>query len=400
MPKIDLTDRLVATVKASAKTDYFDAKTTGLGLRVSPSGVKAWSVMFDSPKDGKRARLSLGHYPATSLAAARGRAIEARGLVESGIDPRDMSSAKSDSMTVGDLVEAYIEKHLKPLRSARDVERTLRVDILPIIGGVKLAELHRRDVHRVLDAIIARGAPQSATKAFVFIRAICRWAVSRGDLDHNPIEGMTSPAISEPSTRVLDDDEIRALWHAWRPVLGKQCDLVLKLCLVTGQRSGEVAGMLTGELDLAKRIWSIPGSRTKNKHPHAVPLSDLAVELIREALVDAVDDRVFRLPPRRTNTYVVNYRHKLPVKDWSTHDLRRTVCTHMVRFGVSPLTVGHVVNHRGTTRGSMTLAVYVQYTFDKEKREALDLWPSGLLASSAATWRRLSRSRLVLVLEA
>ena len=165
MPKIDLTDRFVATIKASAKTDYFDAKTTGLGLRVSPSGVKAWSVMFDSPKDGKRARLSLGHYPATSLAAARGRAIEARGLVESGIDPRDGKATTGASMTVADLIKSYIEKHLKPLRSARDVERTLRVDIMPVIGGVKLAEFHRRDAQRVLDAVIARGAPQSATKA-------------------------------------------------------------------------------------------------------------------------------------------------------------------------------------------------------------------------------------------
>jgi hypothetical protein len=73
--------------------------------------------MFDSPKDGKRARLSLGHYPATSLAAARGRAIEARGLVESGIDPRDGKATSGASMTVGDLIESYIEKHLKPLRS-------------------------------------------------------------------------------------------------------------------------------------------------------------------------------------------------------------------------------------------------------------------------------------------
>ena len=142
-------------------------------------------------------------------------------------------------MTVANLIESYIEKHLKPLRSARDVERTLRVDIMPVIGGVKLAEFHRRDAQRVLDAVIARGAPQSATKALVFLRAICRWAVSRGDLDHSPPEGMKSPAPSKPSTRVLDDNEIRTLWHEWRSVLGKQCDLVLKLCLVTGQRSGE-----------------------------------------------------------------------------------------------------------------------------------------------------------------
>ena len=95
MPKIDLTDRFVAAVRAKSKTEYFDARTTGLGLRVSPSGVKAWSVMFDSPKDGN----------ATSLASARGRAIEARGLVEFGIDPRDGKAATGASMTVANLIE-------------------------------------------------------------------------------------------------------------------------------------------------------------------------------------------------------------------------------------------------------------------------------------------------------
>ena len=134
-----------------------------------------------------------------------------------------------------------------------------------MIGGVKLAEFHRRDAQRVLDAIIARGAPQSATKAFVFLRAICRWAVSRGDLDHSPPEGMKSPAPSKPSTRVLDDNEIRTLWHEWRSVLGKQCDLVLKLCLVTGQRSGEVSGMTTDEIDLKKARLDYPRQPLKEQ---------------------------------------------------------------------------------------------------------------------------------------
>ena len=262
MPKINLTDRFVATANAKAKTDYFDSKTTGLGLRVSPSGVKAWSVMFDSPKDGKRARLSLGHYPATSLADARGRAIEARSLVELGIDPRDMTT-KPDSMTVANLIESYIAKHVRTLRSKKDRERHLLVDVLPVIGGVKLAELHRRDVHRVLDVINERGAPQAARAAFNVMRAMCRWAVSRGDLDHSPMEGMDSPKPSTPSTRVLDDDEIKTLWQEWRPILGEQIDLILKLCLVTGQRSSEVAGMTTGELDLKKRVWTIPGERPR-----------------------------------------------------------------------------------------------------------------------------------------
>jgi integrase len=283
-------------------------------------------------------------------------------------------------MIVADLIESYIAKHVRTLRSQKDRERHLRIDILPVIGGVKVAELHRRDVHRVLDAIIERGEPQSARAAFNVIRAMCRWALSRGDLDHNPVEGMEGPKPSMPSTRVLDDEEIRSLWREWRPVLGKQVDLILKLCLVTGQRSSEVAGMSTSELDLTKRVWTIPGSRTKNKHEHTVPLSDLAVELLKEALADAVDDRVFRLPPHRTNKYVTNYRAKFSVRKWSAHDLRRTLCTNLVRLGVSPLIVGHVVNHRGTTKAGMTLAVYVQYSFDKEKRDALDMWANRLAA--------------------
>ena len=138
--------------------------------------------------------------------------------------------------------------------------------------------------------------------------------------------------------------------------------------------------MTTDEIDLKKRVWTIPASRSKNKHEHKVPLSDLAVALIKEALADAIDDRVFRLPPHRTNKYVTNYQSKFSVRNWSAHDLRRTMCTQMVRLGVSPLIVGHVVNHRGTTKAGMTLAVYVQYDFAKEKRQALELWAERLEA--------------------
>ena len=52
----------------------------------------------------------------------------------------------------------------------------------------------------------------------------------------------------------------------------------------------------------------------------------------------------------------------------------------MARLGVAPIVLGHVANHRTTTRAGVTLAVYSQYTYDKEKREALDLWAGHLRA--------------------
>ena len=81
MPRLALTDRFVAGAKASdaPQTDYFDAKTPGLALRVTNAGHKAWTFLFTSPDTGKRTRITLGSYPALTLSAARTRASEAGG---------------------------------------------------------------------------------------------------------------------------------------------------------------------------------------------------------------------------------------------------------------------------------------------------------------------------------
>jgi Arm DNA-binding domain len=236
MPKLDLTDRFVATIKTKTVADYFDAKTTGLGLRVSPTGVKAWSVMFTIPGTQKRGRLSLGTYPATSLATARTKAIEARGRVEAGEDPRCSTKPKMHDgpMTVGDLVEVYIAKK-KGIKTCRELGRRLRADAVPVIGTVKLADLHRRDVHRVLDPILERSAPVASAKAFGDLRAMLRWAVERGYIDHDPMLGMKVKK-AKPRERFLDEDEIAALWLAWPTALQADVVLALKLALVTGPR--------------------------------------------------------------------------------------------------------------------------------------------------------------------
>src|SRR5262245_63199344 len=144
-----------------------------------------------------RRRVTLGRYPSLYLAAARARAIEVREGRSAG--------------TVAALAETYL-RSISGLRSRPEIERRLRRDVLPIIGHVPLDELHRRDVTRVIDAKLTN-APITARRVFEDIRAMVRWAVSRGDLDHSPIDGLRGPAISKPRTRTLADPEIRAVWH-------------------------------------------------------------------------------------------------------------------------------------------------------------------------------------------
>jgi len=387
MPQVALTDRFVAHAKAQGvrQLDYFDETIPGLALRVSSAGRKTWTYHYTSPKDGKRARLTLGTYPATTLASARGLATEARGTIEKGTDPRTQTSG---AMTVAALVDSYVEKHVAPLRTAAEIERRIRKNIVPMIGDVRLADFHRRDVNRCVDPITKRGSPIEAARAFEDLRAMLRWAVSRGDLDHNPIDGMRKPATSKPRERVLTDDEVRALWTELPRVLAKSvtCQRIITLCLVTAQRVGEVAGMRRAELDLKRALWSLPGSRTKNGHPHSVPLSPMAIGIIREALASG-EEFVFpsddgAMPPRAVAKTIARAaeqtkdhpKGRFGLAPFTAHDLRRTALTGMARLGVAPIVIGHVANHRTTTKAGMTLAVYVQHQYEKEKREALELW--------------------------
>src|SRR5262249_43277763 len=151
-------------------------------------------------------------------------------------------------------------------------------------------------------------------------------------------------------------------------------------------RVGEVAGILRSELDLKAREWRLPGSRTKNQYPHVVPLSGLAIELIEEALADAGRGEpvfpcgdgslspvaVARTILRANETSDERPLGRFGIASWSAHDLRRTALTNMARLGVAPIVLGHVANHRTTTRAGVTLAVYSHYAYDSEARGALD----------------------------
>jgi integrase len=397
VPRLALTDRFVATCKAApgqSQTDYFDERTPGLALRVSEQGHKAWCFVFTAPDNGKRARETFATYPAFGLAAARTRAREARGLVEAGEDPRVALNAQAaGAMTAAALVQSFLEKHARPnLRTAAEIERRLRKNAVPFIGNVRVADLHRRDINRVVDPIVRRGKLAEACRVFEDLRSIMRWAVARGDLDRNPMDGMKKPAAPRIRTRVLSDEEIRQLWTDLPKTLSKSksCQRIIQLCLVTAQRVGEVAGLRRAELHLPKREWHLPASRTKNGHPHCVALSDLATRIITEALADAADSPfVFpsnggALPAMAVARTIARAQGRFGIAQWSAHDLRRSAITNLARLGVPPIVLGHIANHRTTTKAGVTLGVYAHYDYALERRQALQAWADHLAKIVAA----------------
>lgn len=437
MPTVELTDKFVQAAKclSGRKTDYFDTIVKGLVLRASSGGQRSWYSVYGPPS--KRQWLKLGTYPEMPLGTEKGarqRAKNTRAAVGEGGDPVADKKALAASQTVADLVDNYLKRHASTKRSAAEIGRRLRKNVSGrdvdgksleepsegCIGDLKLAELHRRDITKAIDAVKDRGAHVEANRLFEDVRAMVRWARSRGDLDQNLVEGMRKPTETVERDRVLSADEIRTMWAALPSAdMRESTRRIIRLCLVTAQRVGEVAGMMVDELDLDDApVWTIPPARSKNKRAHIVPLSAMAVEIIRDQLADvkALAERKGRALPafvfpgpgaraavtsasipkaiKREETTKCGVTTIIGIAPWIPHDLRRSAATGMEEIGISPFIVGHVLNHVSATKASITSRVYARYDYGKEKRQALDLWAERLngMISAAAVVLPLNRA--------
>ena len=123
-------------------------------------------------------------------------------------------------------------------------------------------------------------------------------------------------------------------------------------------------------MDLRRRVWTIPAERSKNGHSHSVPLSPLALEIIKEV------PGGFGVSKNVVSDIV--WRYQIVEDRWTAHDLRRSALTKMAELGVAPIVLGHIANHRTTTKAGITLGVYIQHAYEREKREALELWADRL----------------------
>jgi integrase len=400
-------DKTVAAFKTNKpQAEHFDGLVPGLALRLTKAGRKSWCFHYTSPATQKTARITLGTYPALSLKVARDLAITNKGKVEKGIDPRD--DATSPDKTVAELIEDRLRLKVRPdidpktnkvirqgLKSAREIERRYKKNIVPLVGKVLVKDFRITHLHKAVDPLIAAHKPRMAAMVFHDLQALFNFAVSRGELEYNPLaKADMAGSTGNERERYLTLAEIKKLWNSLPQALSQSdyVPAILKLCLILGQRVGEVSGMAKSELDLKQRIWTIPGNRTKNGDDHVVPLHDLAIGIITPAIKKAKGDYLFpndkgQRFDRNAVTRAVG-RANEPTEDfplgrfgiphWTPHDLRRTVSTHMSLddngLQIPELHIGHVLNHRTQTRRTITQRVYNKNLYLKEKREALKKW--------------------------
>lgn len=394
MPRF--TDRYVNGLKRKSRR-YEKWEGAGFGVRVTPRGMKSfiWVYHFD----GKSRRLTLGRYPHLSLGQARIDLAAAQKQLEDGVDPGAVKvaehKAEQQAETVKELGKKYIALYAKQKkRTWKEDQRILEKDIYPRWGKKKARNVTRADVISLLDNIAVRG-PIMANRTRSLLSKMFRWAIPRGHVDKNPVEFVERPGKESMRERMLEIREIPQFWNGLqRADMSQGVRLGLRLALVTVQRRGEIAGMSPSEIDDATGVWVIPGARTKNSRPHKVPLSPLALEIIREARKLAAkfydcepEDVPYLFPTYKRNgkpgpinpsafTRALAEAEDEVGKRISPHDLRRTASTVMgsEELSISRFVRDRILNHSDRSPG----AHYDINEYLPEKREALNAWGSYL----------------------
>ena len=382
MPRVTLTDRTIAGLKAPAGTqvDYFDRALPGFGVRVNQHGTKTFVLLYRS--SGKLRRMTLGSYPDVKLAKAR---EDAQGELRKTTVGRDPATERREAQdrTFGALTELYLEQH------ARRKKRSWRADARMIRQELKgwtdrpVGAIRRSDVRDVLEAIVTRGAPVLANRVLALVRKILNFALDREWIEANVAAKMARPAAEQSRTRVLTEEEIRQIWahleqrppKDLEPAEQRQWTLTraaLKLRLITAQRGKEVLSMRWEDLDGA--WWTVPADIAKNKLAHRVWLSKPGLAVLQGLRGEAATGYVFggvRGTRQRRGAL-----EGLDVADVRPHDFRRTAASIMAAGGVPRLVISKILNHVETG----VTAVYDRHSYDVEKRAALDWWASKLTA--------------------
>lgn len=263
----------------------------GLFLLVKTSGKKLWRFRYQRPVSGRRTNLSLGSYPALTLAAARLIRDQHLTTLAQGIDPQQQQEQASEQRLIElDSIFSTVAANWFQIKSksvtedyAKDIWRSLDKDVFPAIGEIPVQEIKARTIVEALEPIKARGALETVRRLVQRVNEIMIYAVNTGLIDANPASGV-GMAFEKPKKQNMPTLRPEELPKLMRSLVMSNLSVPTR-CLIEWQlltlvRPSEASGARWAEIDLDTKLWTIPAERMKAKREHIVPLSPQALEIL------------------------------------------------------------------------------------------------------------------------
>lgn len=271
----------------------------GLFLLVKASGKKLWRFRYQRPVSNSRTNLSLGSYPALTLAAARQIRDQHLATLAQGMDPQQQQEQEQEQEQEQALEQRQIEldsifstaaANWFKMKSksvtedyAKDIWRSLDKDVFPAIGAIPVQEIKARTIVEALEPIKARGALETVRLLVQRINEIMIYAVNTGLIDANPASGV-GMAFEKPKKQNMPTFRPEELPKLMRSLvmsnLSASTRCLIEWQLLTLVRPSEASGARWVEIDLDAKLWTIPAKRMKAKREHIVHLSPQALDIL------------------------------------------------------------------------------------------------------------------------
>lgn len=371
---MSLTDLQIKKLKAPdrGQKTYFDDRLKGFGVRVSQGGSKSFVVLYGP----KRKRKTIGRYPEMTLAEARTIAKQTQADIALDDGATELPASSTSFTEARDAFLRDSDERTRE-RTAQEYRRLLlrhfKID-------KPISEVTRLDIVKPIDTL--KRTPSEQKHAFVAVRTMFNWCRKRGLIETSPVPPLTFR--SQSRSRILSDDELRAVWRR-AETFGYPYGPIVQLLILTGQRRGEIAAL--------RRSWirndviHFPGSLTKNDRDHALPLGSIARSII-EGLPD-VGDLLF--PSRLSDEKPFNgwskckrvFDQELGFGDYTLHDLRRTFSSNHAKMGTPIHITERLLNHVSGTMSGVA-GVYNRYSYEAEMANAINRLEEALINQLAS----------------
>ncbi len=381
---IKFTDNYIKNLQPE-KNWFEKTESSGLAVRILPSGNKSWIYRFTL--NSVRYKMTLGKYPGISLKQARELQKNAETLKEQGINPIEHSEQQKLKLnhTVKNLAlswyTTYIEKNRK---QPQQIKQLIHADIIPLLGHVPLEKIRPIDITKALDSIVNRDAPVHANKVLSTLKQAFNYAVSRGELSDNPamnIRARDIGGVEKPRERFLTLEEIKKLWlflDGKNSKISSAIKIAIKIILLTGVRTAELRLAEWHEFDFEHCIWTIPNSHTKNGLIMKVHLSGPTKTLLEN--LKKLNNSCYILPGIKNDQPLTDkafpkavnrIQERLGIPQWTPHDLRRTFATQLGEaLNIDPVVIEKCLGHKMPK----IMATYNKNEMLQQRKEALNRW--------------------------
>jgi integrase len=315
----------------------------------------------------------IGRWPEWSVTAVRERARELRREIDAGNDPLDARSGLRDAPRVNDMIERYVDEHVPHLaeRNAADQRTMLHKLVAPHWGNRLVSDITPHDVAKLLNIIAegrarpskakpnnrarklkgAKPTPVRANRVGEVLRKMFNLAVQWGWRSDNPASGFKK-RIETARERFLSQEEIARLAEVLDKAEDQRAAGIIRICMLTGSRVGEVRQAQFDQFNLELGVWSKPAATTKQRKIHRVPISADVAAIVRQRQLVVPKGNPWLFPgdtPGQPVQEIRGFWRKVQkeanLPDVRIHDLRHTFASLLVSGGASLEMIGKLLGH-------------------------------------------------------